>query len=118
MNFRRKDAGGFEFPARIPKTNFMKNETIYLADWVRNTIDKCEVLSQYASYIELKRSRAQPMNIMFHAKKDNFAQHKICSTYNEALTWIKDRRLQQIEKLEQQLSVSKKRLSDVVKYYE
>lgn len=92
-------------------------KTIYLADWVRNTIDLCEVLSERGRYIELKRARSNPINVLVETGCPN-AQRKVCATYKAALDWIKENRLAQIEKIKAQLAAAEKRLTEVVQYYD
>jgi hypothetical protein len=92
-------------------------EFVYLADWVRNTIDKCEVLSKRGARVELRRPRSQPVNMLIE-NGHPMAQIKLCNSYKESLDWIKEKRLAQIEKIKGQLAIANKRLTEVVKYYE
>jgi hypothetical protein len=87
---------------------------VYLADWVRNTIDKCEVVQEYENSYKLLRPRPQMYS---HYRKES-DQMACLLTYYEALNWLKNRRLKAIEALKAQIEKHEKKLTDVVRYYE
>lgn len=97
------------------------NEYKFLADWVRNTIDKCEVVSRCANgnhgVFEVKTIRFQ-LNHFYTKSADSLSQKRVLDTYQEARAWIKERRQAQIDRIKGQLKIAEAKMAENVIYYE